>query len=541
MLRLNLLGPLALLRDGVLLDWPERGWQRGALLALLGAAGTRGVTRDRLAAWLWPDSDDAAARHSLDELLSRARRDLGEKRLFAAGPTVRWGAGVLVCDVDEFERALEVGHLERAAAMHRGEFAEGLRIGGSRELEQQLSSVRQRLSGRVLDAMERLARRATEQGDHRAAAARWREVVAKDPLRARAVVELLSSHLEAGELVEGLRIAELHVKLARAQIGSVDPAVLVGIERLRASADSSGVVRTPGGPAGELAVHTEPGDVEARRRRLVGSLLGASYRVVDLVEDGTLAATYRLMATDGSTREAHLLQPRVAAALTPAAFDRAFAHAAKLSHPAIVPTLTWRASAEGFVVVCAAHGRPRLRDALRQGGAVPIDRALRIITSLADAIAHAHEGGCVHGDLRPKHIALSGESIMLGGFGFVEALRHAVVREDRSTVLSLGSPNYQSPEQVSGGPPNVVGDVYALGTILFELIAGRLPFGRDGAPGLDKLRLAPPRLGVFRETVPPDLEALVDRALSRHPADRFSSMRAMRDAVATLWPPRGGA
>jgi serine/threonine-protein kinase len=123
----------------------------------------------------------------------------------------------------------------------------------------------------------------------------------------------------------------------------------------------------------------------------------------------------------------------------------------------------------------------------------------------------------------------------------VQVLADQRLDRSRSTVVSLGSPVYQSPEQLMGHVmADPASDVYALGCILFEMVAGQPPFGgrADAGGVLRKLQEAPRRLRQLRETVPADLEELVHTSLARHAADRFVSMQSLQTALAGIVLPR---
>lgn len=525
MLSLKVLGAVALFRDNVPQPWLERGWQRAALLAVLADGGVRGVPREVLAALLWPDSDDAEARHSLDVLLSKARRELGEKELFTGVATLRLNPEVISCDLHDFEGAIADGHLERAVRLRHGQFAAGLRVAASGELERRVEATRRRVDNRCLAALAELATRATRQGAHARAAGWWRLAFELDPLSITTTIGLIEALYANDEFHEALVVANAHSVLARESIGSVDERVTEWIRRLEAAPSRKKDHSPP-----------PPPPPEDKRLALLTRLLGADYRVDSLIDDGTIAAVYAVHCLDGARREAHLLQPRVAAATEIATFERAFRKVMRLSHAGVVPVYDTRASVDGLVVICGVHPRPRFRDTVKRQRGLSITTALHIGTQLADVMRVAHQHECVHGDLRPKHVAIVSGDVILGNFGFAEVIAGRISADD-STVATLGSPRYQSPEQLSGKPHDEPADIYALGTMIFEMLAGHVPFEGDGRDALMKLRQPAPLLRTVRETVPAALEEIVARALARYPADRFSSMAEFHAALTTIAPP----
>jgi serine/threonine-protein kinase len=174
-----------------------------------------------------------------------------------------------------------------------------------------------------------------------------------------------------------------------------------------------------------------------------------------------------------------------------------------------------------------ARRPPRSLDRrLNEQGALPIPEALAVARGIAAALAHAHERGVRHGDLRPKRVFLAGEMPVVGGFGLIEAVTAQGSDDARSTVLSFGAPAYQSPEQLAGEVAvDERSDVYTFGCICYEMLAGGPPFARPGRGASlgDKLTQPAPPLRARRETVPAALAELVHACLARVPADRPAS------------------
>jgi len=139
-----------------------------------------------------------------------------------------------------------------------------------------------------------------------------------------------------------------------------------------------------------------------------------------------------------------------------------------------------------------------------------------------------------HGDLRPKHLLLGRSGIAITGFGLVEALDLAAAGSAGSTAVTIGAPAYLSPEQLSGETSaDERSDLYSVGCILFEMLAGEAPFaGSNMAAVLSrKLTQPAPRVRSLRESVAPALETFVERCLARLPADRFQRATEAREAL----------
>ena len=163
-----------------------------------------------------------------------------------------------------------------------------------------------------------------------------------------------------------------------------------------------------------------------------------------------------------------------------------------------------------------------------------MDDARSIAGELVEALAYAHGRDVRHGDLRPKHLLLGRSGIAITGFGLVEALDLAAAGSAGSTAVTIGAPAYLSPEQLSGETSaDERSDLYSVGCILFEMLAGEAPFaGSNMAAVLSrKLTQPAPRVRSLRESVAPALETFVERCLARLPADRFQRATEAREAL----------
>ena len=136
MLRLNTFGGLVLQQDGQLHTGPASQRRRLGLLAVVAAAGPRGVSRDKLLALLWPDSEAEAARHSLYQAVHAIRRSAGSDEIFLGGTTLQLNPQLITSDVGEFEEAVETGSHEQAVRLYRGPFLDGFRLESAPEYEQ---------------------------------------------------------------------------------------------------------------------------------------------------------------------------------------------------------------------------------------------------------------------------------------------------------------------------------------------------------------------------------------------------------------------
>jgi serine/threonine protein kinase len=167
-------------------------------------------------------------------------------------------------------------------------------------------------------------------------------------------------------------------------------------------------------------------------------------------------------------------------------------------------------------------------------GPLPIDEALAVITQVAQAVATAHEAAIVHRDLKPGNIILTPRGdVKLLDFGLAKLADQIALTR---TGTTLGTVAYMAPEQVAGFDADERSDVWALGVMLYEMLAGRLPFrgDREGAVLHAIANDEPTPLRNFRSDLPDDVESVVAKALQKDPAGRFASARAFLDAVETL-------
>jgi serine/threonine-protein kinase len=204
------------------------------LLALLAAAGRRGISRDRLLASLWPETTADRASHRLNQLVYSLRRDLGSAELFQGSTELRLNPAVLTTDLDAFIAALESGELERAVASYGGPFLDGFYLRDAVEFEHWLEEERTRLARRHSSALEALARNTAGSGDVVAAAGWWRQLAQADPLNARVAVSYMEALAAAGDRPAALRFARTYETVLRQEFDTdPDPAVLVAAGRLR--------------------------------------------------------------------------------------------------------------------------------------------------------------------------------------------------------------------------------------------------------------------------------------------------------------------
>jgi serine/threonine protein kinase len=199
---------------------------------------------------------------------------------------------------------------------------------------------------------------------------------------------------------------------------------------------------------------------------------------------------------------------------------------ARLDHPHIL-TLIDSGNADGFLYYVLPYVRGEsLRSKLDREHQLGIDEAIAIAKQVASALDYAHRQGLVHRDIKPENILIQEGEAMLTDFGIALAVKEAGGNRLTQTGLSLGTPQYMSPEQATGDRTvDARSDVYSLAAVFYEMVGGEPPVsGRSAQSMIAKLMTEKPtHLRVLRETVSDEMDEAVAKALSKTPADRFSS------------------
>ncbi len=242
-----------------------------AVLALLAAAHPHGCTRDKLVGHVWPESDQARARHRLADVLHLIRKALGEAAIAVAGETVRLQPTVVHSDVAAFLDALEAGDLESAARHYRGPFLEGFTLDSAPEFERWVESQRQRLGDRYAGALQSLIAQARARGDHVAAAERWKQLLAHDPYNSRFALGLIEALAWSGDPANAWLALREHERLLREDLDVEPPADLRrrATELIRA-ADATAVTAAPEEISATAGRDAEPVGTAATRPRPIG-------------------------------------------------------------------------------------------------------------------------------------------------------------------------------------------------------------------------------------------------------------------------------
>jgi serine/threonine-protein kinase len=277
-----------------------------------------------------------------------------------------------------------------------------------------------------------------------------------------------------------------------------------------------------------------PGTDDVAKRLAAG--LAGRYDVDRLLGRGGMAAVY--LARDIRQRRAvaiKVLHPELSAILGSERFLREIELTASLQHPHILPLFD-SGTADGLLYYAMPFvAGESLRARLARELQLPVADAVRIAKEAAGALEYAHRHGVVHRDIKPENILLAEDgSALVADFGIALAVRQAGGDRLTQTGLSLGTPQYMAPEQATGERTvDARADVYALGAVLYEMLAGAPPFTGPTAQAIivKALAEAPTPLTELRRTVPPQIAAAAHTALEKLPADRFPTAAAFASAL----------
>jgi hypothetical protein len=217
---------------------------------------------------------------------------------------------------------------------------------------------------------------------------------------------------------------------------------------------------------------------------------------------------------------------------------------AQFQHPHILPLLD-SGEAGGFLYYVMPYVQGEsLRTRLARRGELPVHDAVKVLVEVCDALAYAHAHGVVHRDIKPDNVLLSGRHALVTDFGVAKALSEATGRQQLTTAgVALGTPTYMAPEQATADPAiDHRADIYALGVLGYELIAGAPPFtGRSPQETLAAhVTQRPEPLCARRPACPSALEAVIMKCLEKRPADRWQSAEELLAQLEPLATPSGG-
>ncbi len=267
----------------------------------------------------------------------------------------------------------------------------------------------------------------------------------------------------------------------------------------------------------------------------LATALADRYRIERELGQGGMATVY--LAEDLKHKRhvaLKVLKPELAAVLGAERFVQEITTTAALQHPHILPLFD-SGTADGFLFyVMPFIDGETLRGKLDRETQLGIDEAVKITTEVADALDYAHRHGVIHRDIKPENILLANGRPMVADFGIALAVSAAAGGRMTETGLSLGTPYYMSPEQATGEKEITArADVYSLGSVLYEMLAGQPPHTGASAQQIIMKIVTEEAAPVtkVRKAVPPNVAMAVAKSLQKLPADRFDSARAFADAL----------
>lgn len=230
-----------------------------------------------------------------------------------------------------------------------------------------------------------------------------------------------------------------------------------------------------------------------------------------------------------------VLPPERSAGIDLERFEREIRIAARLGHPHIVPVLHAGQTSDILYYTMPFIPGESLRERMRRERQIPLEEALRLACEVADALDYAHRAGVVHRDIKPENVLLQDGHALVTDFGISRAISRSTAAETLTQAgFALGTPAYMSPEQIAGDVSlDGRADVYALGCVLYEMLAGEAPFTGPTPHAILAKRFTDPVPSVrrVRGSVPEPVEAAIHRALARAPEDRFPTAAGLAAAL----------
>jgi hypothetical protein len=285
-------------------------------------------------------------------------------------------------------------------------------------------------------------------------------------------------------------------------------------------------------------------DLEALQQRLQRAL-GKEFTVGPLLGQGGFAAVFRARDT-ALNRDVAVKVLDVELAPSPTVAERFLREAqtvARLEHPHIVPIYKVGRREEIFYIIMRCIDGPSLGRLLETQKQLPLGDAARITRQVADALAYAHSHEIVHRDIKPDNILLDQSGhVLVTDFGIAKAAQAAKEKKSGASLTSegvvVGTPQYMSPEQVAGDPLDGRSDIYSLGIVLYQMLAGAPPF--DGPSSADilaqQLTAAPESIRRHRSDVPEEMAVVLDRMLDKKRDQRFQMASEVSRALVGALP-----
>ena len=231
-----------------------------------------------------------------------------------------------------------------------------------------------------------------------------------------------------------------------------------------------------------------------------------------------------------------ILRPELAQTLGPERFLKEIRIIARMSHPNILPLHDSGEFDGSLCYVMPYVEGESLRGQLDRTGPLPVRDALRIAREVADALGYAHTRGIVHRDIKPENILVAAGHAVVSDFGIAQAVDAAGASRLTATGVVIGTPSYMSPEQATGAALDGRSDLYSLGCVLYEMLAGAPPHSGPTAPAIIARRLTepPPSIRTTRDQVPEAIDRAISTAMALNPDERFATAAEFIEALETI-------
>jgi serine/threonine protein kinase len=254
--------------------------------------------------------------------------------------------------------------------------------------------------------------------------------------------------------------------------------------------------------------------------------LAGRYHVDRVLGRGGMATVYLAENREtGVSVAIKVLRPELASILGPTRFHREIEILTRLRHPNILHILDSDDRGPFLYFVMPYVAGDSLEALVQREGPLPVDRVLEIARDLAAAIDYAHGEGILHRDIKPGNVLLEKQRALVCDFGIARAIETASEEPISSSGLVIGTPAYMSPEQAISGQLDRRSDIYALGCVVYEMLAGEPPFTGASYQAIIARQLGdkPRSLRVVRPDLPPAVELAVLSALQKDPSERPAS------------------